>query len=182
MRAFDIQLPFDEMTVRTLRAGDRVFLSGEIITARDAAHKRMLSDLALGRLAVPLADATLYYTGPCPGVPGGPILSAGPTTSGRMDSCTVPLLAAGLRAMIGKGPRSLEVKAAIVKYGALYLVATGGAGALLAACIRASSCLAYPELGPEAVLALAVHRMPLIVGVDTHGNDIYDIRYDDLTK
>ncbi len=174
MRTFFLHSPFDEASLYELNIGDRVFLSGKVLTARDAAHMRFAAEITDGRSRPELVGATIYYCGPCPGTTGSPILSAGPTTSGRMDPYTAMLLGYGVRAVIGKGPRSREVYQALRENRAVYLVATGGAGALLAESILSSRVLAYPDLGPEAVLELVVRDMPLIVGTDLHGGVIYN--------
>ncbi len=170
-----LTLPCSEEAPAALRAGDMVLLSGVIYTARDAAHKRLLALLEAGEpLPFPLRGAALYYTGPCPPPPGRPVGSCGPTTSGRMDSYTPRLLEEGLAIMIGKGPRSPEVCAAIRKRGAVYLAATGGAGALLAGCVRSREIVAFPELGTEAVSRMTVENMPLICAIDCHGGNLYE--------
>lgn len=173
MRTYEATTASLKEKVGEMRAGDRVYLSGIIYTARDAAHKRLHGDLDNGCEPFPISGSIIYYSGPCPGVIGQPILAAGPTTSGRMDSYTSRLLSLGLLATIGKGPRSSDVQQTAQDCGAVYLVATGGAGALLAQCITGYSVVAYPELGPEAILALKVDRFPLIVADDVHGNSIY---------
>lgn len=158
-----------------LAAGDMVYLSGTLLTARDAAHKRLCDLLEAGQpLPVPLRDQALYYTGPCPAPPGYAIGSAGPTTSSRMDTYTPPLLQEGLRVMIGKGPRSAAVMDAMKKHNAMYLAAIGGAGALMAHTVRKAECVAFPELGPEAIYRLEVTDMPLIVAIDLAGNNLYE--------
>ncbi len=166
--------PLDEATVESLRAGDQVLISGVLYVARDAAHKRMVDALDQGKpLPFVLKGQTIYYMGPAPASPGQPIGSAGPTTSGRMDAYTPRLLAEGLKAMIGKGERSPAVKDAMKKYRAVYLAATGGAGALISKSIRKSEVIAYPELGAEAVLRLAVEDFPAVVVNDIYGDDLY---------
>lgn len=166
--------PLDKETVASLRAGDRVLISGIVYTARDAAHKRLAQALEKGeRLPFDPAGQTIYYVGPAPAPPGRAVGSAGPTSSGRMDSYTPRLLAAGLRAMIGKGSRSPEVKEALKKYQAVYLAAPGGAGALLAHCIKEAVPVAYHDLGPEAILRLKVENLPAIVVNDIYGGDAY---------
>ena len=175
MRVYYLHSPLLKTSLSELRVGDRVFLSGTVLTARDAAHKRFVAEIEAGETGVPLRDATIYYCGPCPGTIGSPIISAGPTTSGRMDPYTEAVLDRGVRAVIGKGPRSPEVNNALLRHRAVYFVATGGAGALLAESIVSSRVLAYPELGPEAVLELMIHEMPLIVATDLCGGVIYDI-------
>lgn len=170
-----IQAPFDRETARSLRAGDRVLISGVLLAARDAAHKRMVETLNEGRpLPVDLNGAVIYYVGPSPARPGEPIGSAGPTTAGRMDPYTPRLLEEGLRGMIGKGYRSPEATAAMKKHGVPYLVATGGAGALIAKRVRKYTVLAYEDLGPEAVAALEVEDFPAIVVIDGDGGNYYE--------
>jgi len=155
-------------------AGDSLLLSGVVYTARDAAHRRLVAALKEGnKLPFELAGQALYYMGPSPARPGRAIGAAGPTTSGRMDAYTPSLLAAGLRVMIGKGDRSAEVKEAMRRSRAIYLVATGGAGALLAKAVWKAEVIAYPELGPEAVLRLEVENMPVIVAYDSSGGDLF---------
>jgi fumarate hydratase subunit beta len=166
--------PLTPRDVASLRAGDRVLLSGTIYTARDAAHARLVALLEKGApLPFPLEGQVIYYVGPTPPRPGQPIGSAGPTTSGRMDPYTPALLAAGLRGMIGKGSRSVEVREEMVRRGAVYFAATGGAGALLAQRVKSAEVVAWEDLGPEAVRRLAVEDFPLIVIDDVHGNDLY---------
>lgn len=169
-----LNAPFDEKTARSLRAGDRVLLSGTVYTARDAAHRRICEALSHGE-APPfdLTNAVIYYVGPAPARPGAVIGSAGPTTSYRMDAYAPRLIESGLRAMIGKGPRSAAVAQAVARYGAVYFAATGGAGALLARCVTASELLAWPDLGSEAVRRLTVRDLPLTVALDTQGGDLY---------
>jgi len=159
--------------IEELHFGDRLFLSGIIYTARDAAHRRLHIDLDRGTLPLQLRNSTIYYSGPCPGVIGKQITSAGPTTSGRMDVYTPRLLDLGVRATIGKGPRSQQVREAALRNKAVYLAATGGAGALLAQCITSYEPVCYTDLGPEAILALHIENMPLIVADDIYGNSIY---------
>lgn len=172
--AIKIKSPLDEATVAKLRAGDRVLITGSIYTARDAAHKRLIAALKNGeKLPFELAGQTIYYVGPSPAPPGRVVGSAGPTTSGRMDSYTPTLLAAGLRAMIGKGSRSVEVRDSLKKYKAVYLAATGGAGALISQCIKKVEPVAYADLGPEAIVRLEVENLPAIVVNDTYGGDAY---------
>lgn len=173
MRTFELTTTDFPYSIGELRAGDRVYLTGTIYTARDAAHRRIHIDLDRGVEPFPLKNSIIYYTGPCPGVIGKPIISAGPTTSGRMDVYAARLLTLGVKATIGKGSRSSHVRKTALDNKAVYLVATGGAGALLAQSIQDYEVVCYPELGPEAVLALKVNRMPLIVADDTQGNSIY---------
>lgn len=158
-----------------LRAGDALLLSGDLYTARDAAHKRLFDLLRKGRkIPIDLRSVILYYTGPTPTPPGRPIGSAGPTTAGRMDSYTPFLLERGLRAMIGKGPRSNEVKDAIKKYGAVYMAAIGGLGAYLGRCVTSCKVVAFRELGPEAIYRLGVKDFPVVVINDGTGGDFYE--------
>ena len=169
-----LSTPLDVATVRKLNAGDAVRITGTIIAARDAAHKRLVEALQTGEpLPVDLREQIIYYVGPTPARPGKPIGAAGPTTAGRMDAYTVPLLEKGLRGMIGKGRRSPEIIAAMQKHGAVFFAAVGGAGALLAECIKSYEILAYADLGAEALARLEVVDFPAIVAVDAAGNDIY---------
>jgi fumarate hydratase subunit beta len=171
----NITSPIEEKVIEKLTAGTKVNISGVIYTARDAAHHRIIQALDKGgRLPFDLEGQTIYYMGPSPAPPGKVIGSAGPTTSQRMDKYTPRLLAAGIRAMIGKGGRSAEVREAIKKYKAVYLVATGGAGALLAKAIKKAETVAYQELGTEAILKLTVEDFPAIVANDIHGNDLFE--------
>jgi fumarate hydratase subunit beta len=170
-----IRAPFDEETARSLRAGDSVLVSGTILAARDAAHKRLVEALDRGeKLPVDLKGAVVYYVGPSPAKPGEVIGAAGPTTSGRMDAYTPRLLEQGLRGMIGKGYRKPEVVEAMKKHGVPYLAAVGGAGALIARSIKKYTVLAYDDLGPEAVAAMEVEDFPAIVVIDSTGDDYYE--------
>lgn len=170
-----IRAPFDEATARSLRAGDRVLITGTIIAARDAAHKRLVEALDRGEeLPVDLDGAVIYYVGPSPTRPGRAIGAAGPTTAGRMDAYTPTLLARGLRGMIGKGYRKPEVVEAMKRHGVPYLAAVGGAGALISQRIKKYTVLAYPDLGPEAVAALEVEDFPAIVVIDSTGDNYYE--------
>ena len=169
-----IAAPFSDETARSLQAGDRVLISGVIIAARDAAHKRLVETLDKGeKLPVDLRGAVVYYVGPSPAKPGQAIGSAGPTTSGRMDAYTPRLIQEGLKGMIGKGDRKPAVVEAIKQYGVPYLAAVGGAGALIAKSVKKYTVLAYEELGPEAVAAMEVVDFPAIVVMDCEGNDYY---------
>ena len=166
--------PLSEADVTSLKAGDKVLVSGTIYTGRDAAHKRIVETLAEGGTPpFPLEGAVIFYVGPSPPPPGRVIGAAGPTTSYRMDAYAPTLMGKGLRAMIGKGKRNDEVKEAMAKYKSVYLAAIGGAGALMARCIKEAEVIAYPELGPEAVRRLVVEDMPLFVVNDVHGGDLY---------
>lgn len=170
-----IRAPFDDETARSLRAGDRVLITGTILAARDAAHKRLTEALDRGeKLPVDLRGQVVYYVGPSPAKPGQAIGAAGPTTSGRMDAYTPRLIAEGLRGMIGKGYRKPEVVEAMKKYGVPYLAAVGGAGALISQSIKKYTVLAYPDLGPEAVAAMEVEEFPAIVVIDSTGDNYYE--------
>ncbi len=175
MDRIKLQLPLDPEQVKTLRAGDLVSLSGVLYTARDAAHKRLVAALDQGEpLPLAIDGATIYYAGPCPAKPGRPIGSAGPTTSGRMDAYAPRLLAQGLVAMIGKGARTEAVIEAMKQHGAVYFGATGGAGALLAQRIKSAEVVAYGDLGAEAIRRLVVEDFPVIVLIDSQGNNLYE--------
>lgn len=168
--------PLTEEQVVGLKAGDQVTITGTIYTGRDAAHKNLIKALNEGtELPFDIKDAIIYYVGPCPPKPGKPMGSAGPTTSGRMDSLTDQLLSIGLRGMIGKGPRSAEVIESMKRNKAVYFAAVGGTGALIAQSVKASEVVAYPELGPEAIYKLEVENFPVIVAIDSEGNDQYKI-------
>ena len=170
-----IDLPLTEEIAKTLRMGDNVYLTGVIYTARDAAHERMTDQLEQG-IPIPFdtRDATIYYVGPSPAKPGQVIGSAGPTTAGRMDKWAPKMLSLGARGMIGKGARSKEVIEAMKEYHGVYFGAIGGAGALLAKCITASELIAYEDLGPEAVRKLTVKDFPVVVLIDSEGNNLYE--------
>lgn len=171
-----ISLPLTEENIKDLKAGDYVYLSGIIYTARDAAHKRMDEALAKGEtLPINMEGNTIYYMGPSPAREGRPIGSAGPTTASRMDKYAPKLLDLGLRGMIGKGRRSNEVKEAIIRNGAVYFAAVGGAGAILSKAIKSSEVVAYDDLGTEAIRKLVVEDFPVIVVMDKFGNNLYDI-------
>ncbi len=170
-----LNVPFDKEAPKKLRAGERVLLSGEIYTARDAAHKRITESLRQGgRPPFPLQDACIYYTGPCPAAPGEIIGPCGPTTSGRMDAYTPQLLARGLTGMIGKGKRSQAVKHEIKQRGAVYFAITGGVALLVAQHVLKCELVAFKDLGPEAVYKLTVNELPVIVAVDAAGKDVYE--------
>jgi fumarate hydratase subunit beta len=171
----NIKSPIEEEVIEKLTAGTKVTISGVIYTARDAAHHRIVQALERGEeLPFDLTGQTIYYMGPSPAPPGRVIGSAGPTTSSRMDKYTPRLLAAGIKAMIGKGGRSVEVREAIKKHKAVYLAATGGAGALLARTIKQAEVIAYEELGTEAILKLTVEDFPAIVANDIYGEDLFE--------
>ena len=170
-----IQAPDSKEDARSLKAGDYVYLSGTIYTARDAAHKRMKEALDQGqKLPFDLKGSVIYYMGPSPAREGRPIGSAGPTTASRMDKYTPELLDLGLGAMIGKGKRSPAVIDAMVRNGAVYFAAVGGAGALLSKCILSSEIVAYEDLGAEAIRKLEVKNFPVIVVIDSQGNNWYE--------
>lgn len=170
-----ISAPLTEETVKSLSAGDYVYISGTIYTARDAAHKRMDDALNEGKeLPLDMKGNVIYYMGPSPAREGRPIGSAGPTTASRMDKYAPKLLDLGLKGMIGKGKRSEAVKEAVIRNEAVYFAAVGGAGALLSKCITASKVLAYDDLGTEAIRELTVKDFPAIVVMDCQGNNIYE--------
>lgn len=168
-------LPLSDEILRDLRAGDNLLLTGVIYQFRDAAHKRIVEALDRGKpLPIDIKEAAVFYMGPSPARPGRPIGSAGPTTSGRMDSYSPRLMAEGLRVMIGKGLRSQAVKDAIAKYNGVYLGAVGGAGALIARSIKKADVVAYEDLGAEAIRRLEVQDFPVTVVNDSHGGDLYE--------
>ena len=170
-----LTVPIEKEEVLQLKAGDYVYISGIIYTARDAAHKRMFEALQNGEaLPLELKNNAIYYMGPSPAREGRVIGSAGPTTSSRMDKYTPALLELGLSCRIGKGKRSKEVKESIVKNGAVYFAAVGGAGALLSRAIIDSEVIAYDDLGTEAIRKLTVKDLPVIVVIDSQGNDLYE--------
>ena len=170
-----ITAPIDKEVSRTLKAGDYVYITGTIYTARDAAHKRMKETLDRGEnLPLNWEGQVIYYMGPSPARAGRPIGSAGPTTASRMDKYTPELLDMGLGAMIGKGKRSPQVIEAIIRNRAVYFAAVGGAGALLSKCITKSEVLAYEDLGAEAIRRLEVENFPAIVVIDSEGNNLYE--------
>ena len=171
-----VALPLDRAVAKRLRAGDLVSLTGVVYTARDAAHRRLVEGLDRGEAPpFPIDGQTIYYVGPCPAPPGRPVGSAGPTTSGRMDRYAPRLLRLGLVGMIGKGKRSEEVRQAVVETCAVYFGATGGAGALIAACVASAEVVAYEDLGTEAVRRLVVKDFPAVVLIDAEGSDLYGI-------
>lgn len=174
MAEYHLTTPLTDDDVLKLQAGDRVYLTGVIYTARDAAHKRLLNLIEKGEpLPIELAGQIIYYVGPTPAKPGKVIGSAGPTTSYRMDSLTVPLLEKGLKGMIGKGKRSAEIREALQKYNSVYFGAIGGAAALISKCVKKVEIIAYEDLGPEAIRRLEVENLPVVVANDCHGNDVY---------
>ena len=175
-----LEFPFTKDKMKELRAGDYVYISGTIYTARDAAHKRMYESLHNGEeLPLDLKNNILYYMGPSPAREGRPIGSAGPTTSSRMDKYAPDLMDLGQTGMIGKGKRNQAVKDSIVKNGAVYFAAVGGAGALLSKSIVSSEVVAYEDLGTEAIRKLMVKDFPVIVVIDSEGNDLYELAIKD---
>jgi fumarate hydratase subunit beta len=170
-----IATPLTDKVIASLHTGDKVLITGVIYTARDAAHKRLIELIEKGEeLPFDIQGQIIYYVGPTPPRPGTPIGSAGPTTSGRMDAYAPSLIERGLRGMIGKGQRSQNVKDAMRKYKAVYLGATGGAGALLSKCIKKSEIIAFADLGPEAIHRLEVADFPVRVINDIYGKDLYE--------
>lgn len=169
-----IHPPLTNDVIQALHIGDKVFISGTIYTARDAAHQRLIGLVKEGKeLPFNLSGQIIYYVGPTPPKPGDPIGSAGPTTSYRMDTYTPTLLKLGMKGMIGKGARNQEVINSIKKYKAIYFAATGGAGALISKAIKKAKIVAYEDLGPEAIREIEVENFPVIVAHDGHGNDLY---------
>ena len=171
--------PLTDSDVRLLKAGDEIFISGTIYTARDVAHKRLCQSLEEKKtLPFEMNGAVIYFVGPTPARDGNAIGSAGPTTSSRMDRFSPALIANGLRAMIGKGYRNQTVRDSLKKYGAVHLAAIGGAGALLSKKIISAEVIAYEDLGTEAIRKLEVVDFPVIVAYDCHGNSVYDFGSD----
>jgi fumarate hydratase subunit beta len=174
IEVISVSTPLDRSILRRLRAGDRVNLTGEILVFRDEVHQILCGMIEKGEtLPFSLKDTALYYCGPTPASKGRPVGSAGPTTSSRMDRFTGPLLEQGLAMTIGKGGRSPETAAHLIRHQAVYMAATGGVGALLAKHITFSEIIAFPELGPEAARIFTVRDFPLITAIDTMGNTIY---------
>ncbi len=169
-----LSLPLTSEQIAQLNAGDTIALSGVIYTARDAAHKRLCEILDCGEEPpFPLAGSTVYYAGPCPKKPGQVMNSCGPTSAIRMNAYAPKLFDAGVQCTIAKGPVSEEVRQSIVKNGAVYFCAAGGAGALISKCVKSAELTAFPELGTEAVQRLEVENMPLIVGIDSRGGSLF---------
>ncbi|MCL1893293.1 MAG: Fe-S-containing hydro-lyase [Holophagaceae bacterium] len=169
-----IQTPLTPEVVSSLSVGDEIRLSGTIYTARDQAHRRICALIDEGaELPMDINGAVIYFAGPTPTPPDKPVGSAGPTTAYRMDAFSPKVIKAGLRGMIGKGNRSPEVIEAMKTYGAVYFAATGGAGALIAQCIKKSTCIAYEELGPEAIYKMEVEDFPMLVAIDSRGGNLY---------
>lgn len=167
--------PLTDPVVERLQAGDSVLLSGRLLTARDAAHEQLCRLLERGEpLPVELGGQVIYYCGPTPPRPGRPIGSAGPTTATRMDPYTPALLGQGVKGLIGKGCRGVEVREALRQYRCVYFAAIEGTAALLGQCVRAATVIAFPDLGPEAIYQLEVERFPAVVANDIFGNDVYE--------
>ena len=178
-----ITAPINKETARSLHAGDYVYITGTMYTARDAAHKRMYEILQKGgELPVDWKDQVIYYMGPSPAREGRPIGSAGPTTASRMDKYAPQLLDLGLGAIVGKGKRSQAVIDAIVRNGSVYFAAVGGAGALLSKCITSAEVVAYDDLGTEAIRKLTVENFPAIVVIDSEGNNLYETAIKEYRK
>lgn len=178
-----ISAPLKKEELVNLRAGDYVYITGTIYSARDAAHKRMYETMLEGKeIPIDLKDNVIYYLGPTPAKEGQVIGSAGPTTSSRMDKYTPLLLENGLNGMIGKGKRSKEVIDAIVKNKAVYFAAVGGAGALISKCIKESEVIAYDDLGTEAIRKMRVENFPVIVVIDSEGNNLYETAVEEFKK
>ena len=178
-----IQIPIQKEIIRELKAGDYVYLTGEIYTARDAAHKRMNETLdRKEELPVNIKDKIIYYMGPSPAREGKGIGSAGPTTASRMDKYAPRLMDLGLSGMIGKGKRSQEVIDAIIRNEGVYFAAVGGAGALLSKCIKKSEVIAYDDLGTEAIRRLEVEDFPVIVVIDSEGNNLYEMAIEEYKE
>lgn len=170
-----INAPISDEDAKSLHSGDYVYITGTIYTARDAAHKRMAEALAAGQpLPIDMKNNIIYYMGPSPAREGRPIGSAGPTTASRMDKYAPDLLDLGLKGMIGKGKRSQAVIDGIVRNGAVYFAAVGGAGAIISKCIKKSTVIAYDDLGTEAIRELEVENLPVIVVIDSEGNNLYE--------
>lgn len=170
-----INAPISDEDAKSLHSGDYVYITGTIYTARDAAHKRMAEALAAGQpLPIDMKNNIIYYMGPSPAREGRPIGSAGPTTASRMDKYAPDLLDLELKGMIGKGKRSQAVIDGIVRNGAVYFAAVGGAGAILSKCIKKSTVIAYDDLGTEAIRELEVENLPVIVVIDSEGNNLYE--------
>lgn len=177
MREQRLKTPLSEEDILSLKSGDFVLLSGIVFTARDVAHRRLIDFIKKGHpLPFDPKGQVLYYTGPSPAPPGKIIGSIGPTTSGRMDPFTPPLLALGIKGTIGKGKRSKEVKEAFIRHKAVYFAAIGGAGALLSRYVKSARVIAFEDLGPEAVMELELEDFPLVVVNDAYGGDLYEDR------
>ncbi|WP_028896533.1 Fe-S-containing hydro-lyase [Prevotella sp. HUN102] len=171
-----LSAPFTDEKIKSLKAGDMVYISGTIYTARDAAHKRLCEMIDAGEpMPFDFEGQVVYYAGPCPAKPGQPIGSVGPTTGGRMDAYSPTLISLGLRCMIGKGSRSEEVIDALKQHTGVYFAAIGGAAALMAKAVKEAEVIAFDDLGTEAIRKLRVEELPVIVAIDSEGNDMYKI-------
>ncbi len=174
MDKIKINTPLTYDVIKSLNSGDQVLLSGKIFTARDAAHQKLVEMIERSEtLPIDFEGQVIYYAGPSPAKPGEVIGACGPTTSYRMDDLTEPLLKKGLKGMIGKGDRNVHVVSCIQEYGAVYFAAIGGAGALISGCIKSNTVIAFDELGAEALRCLEVVDMPVIVAIDSLGNNLY---------
>lgn len=173
MKKYNIELPFKQEDIKKVRAGDLLYLTGTVYTARDAAHKRLVENLE--NLPIDIENQVIYYVGPTPKFGNLPIGSAGPTTSARMDRFTPQLMQHGLKATIGKGDRDISVLNSCIENQGLYLVTTGGVGALLSKCITKCEEIVYQDLGPESIKKLEIVDFPVYVGYDVYGNDIYNM-------
>ena len=178
-----LTVPLSKEDAKSLKAGDYVYLSGQIYVARDAAHKRMIETLDRGEeLPIDIEGATIYYMGPSPAREGQVIGSAGPTTASRMDKYAPRLMDLGQRAMIGKGKRTQAVVDAMIRNGCVYFAAIGGAGALISKCITSSEVLAYDDLGAEAIRLLTIKDLPVFVVIDSEGNNLYETAVKEYAK
>ena len=171
-----LEAPFTDEKIKSLKAGEMVYVSGTVYTGRDAAHKRLCEMIERGEeMPFDFAGQAIYYAGPCPAKPGKPIGSVGPTTGGRMDAYSPTLIEQGLKVMIGKGSRSDEVVNAIKEHTGVYFAAIGGAAALMARCVESAEVIAFEELGTEAIRKLEVNELPVIVVIDSEGNNSYEL-------
>ena len=171
-----LEAPFTDDKIKSLKAGDMVYISGTVYTGRDAAHKRLFEMIGRGeKMPFDFEGQAIYYAGPCPAKPGKPIGSVGPTTGGRMDAYSPLLIQQGLRVMIGKGSRSREVIEALKEHTGVYFAAIGGAAALMARCVVSAEVIAFDDLGTEAIRKLQVDQLPVIVAIDSEGNDSYEL-------
>ena len=171
-----LEAPFTDKKIKSLKAGEMVYISGTIYTGRDAAHKRLFEMIERGeKMPFDFTGQAIYYAGPCPAKPGKPIGSVGPTTGGRMDAYSPLLIEHGLKVMIAKGSRSDEVIDAIKKHTGVYLAAIGGAAALMARCVESAEVIAFDDLGTEAIRKLQVNQLPVIVVIDSEGNNSYEL-------
>lgn len=178
-----LEAPFTDEMIKSLKAGDMVYISGTVYTGRDAAHKRLCEMIERGEsMPFNFEGQAIYYAGPCPAKPGKPIGSVGPTTGGRMDAYSPLLIQKGLRVMIGKGSRSEEVIDLLKEHTGVYFAAIGGAAALMARCVVSSQVIAFDELGTEAIRKLQVDQLPVIVAIDSEGNDSYKLGRNQYSK